>query len=78
MGGAAIGNGINLSAMADLPEVKTRPRKNSRYYSMNLLDHQAERFDKLIAESGETRNSLLRLIAEKMKLSDIRVLQKRR
>lgn len=67
--------------MSDEPErtePKTPPRKNSRYLAFNLKNEQAARYEKLAKEAGENKNSLMRLIAEKMKLSDVRTLQNRR
>lgn len=53
-------------------------RQNSTYVSVNLRNDQLERLDKLASSAGENRNSLIRLIAETMKLADVQTLQKRR
>lgn len=52
-------------------------RENTKYLSINATSDQAERFDKLAERVGMTRNSLFRLVMERMQVADVDAMLKR-
>lgn len=49
----------------------------TRYISINLLPHQVEKLDTLVAASGTNRNALLRHLIERLTPADIDKLLRR-
>lgn len=52
-------------------------RENTRYTSINLTVEQRERLEKLAERCGMTKNSLLRLFAERGQPADVEAMLKR-
>lgn len=52
-------------------------RENSHYMSVHFTKDQYARFEKLVERVGMNKNSLMRLIAERMQPSDVDAMLKR-